>query len=106
MAQGGLEYVIDLIDGSFGKNIQKAQQQTSKLDGLVKRVGAGVAAVFTVQKVWGLVEESTKVRAEMEALDTKIKIVSGSTEQYTRYTQALGSMIDNLALPIKETTEL
>ncbi len=105
MSKMSLEYVINLLDGTFGKNMQKAQQQTNQLDGLVKKVGASIAGVFAVQKVWGLVEEATQVHAKMEALDVRLKTVSGSTERYAQYNAALSKSIKDLALPIIETKD-
>ncbi|MCO5253376.1 MAG: tape measure protein [Bacteroidetes bacterium] len=105
MSKMSLEYVINLLDGTFGKNMTNAQKQTSKMDGMVKKLGATMAGVFAAQKVWGLVEESTQVHAKMEALDVRLKTVSGTTERYAQYNAALGKSIKDLALPIMETKD-
>lgn len=105
MSKMSLEYVINLMDGTFGKNMTNAQKQTSKMDGMIQKLGVTMAGVFAAQKVWGLVEESTQAHAKMEALDVRLKTVSGTTERYTQYNAALGKSIKDLALPIMETKD-
>lgn len=98
-----LDYVINLMEGTFGKNIKKAQQQTSQMDGMVKKLGATLAGVFAVQKLGGLIEEAVQVEAKFGALEQRIKTVSATQEEANKNIAFAKNLAMGLKLPLEET---
>jgi len=104
MSRMNLDYIINLMDGNFNRNMRAAQGQTSRLDSQFKKLAVTAAAAFSIQTAMRLVEESTQAAARLEALDVRLKTVSSSTEQYNEYAAAVADNVKKLKLPIEEAT--
>ena len=104
MSNMSLDYVINLMEGTFDKNMKAAQQKTQQLDNTLRKVAGTAAALFSIQAGWRLVEQSTQAAARLEALDVRLKTVSSSTQQYNDYAAAVADNVKKLKLPIEEAT--
>lgn len=104
MSTNALNYIINLNNGNFGRGMEQAQGQVSKLDSLVSKVAGTIAATFAVDRALQLTEEVTDLKAKFEGFDNTIKFASGSVENYNKNSKFLEDSITNLKLPIEQTT--
>lgn len=104
MPTNALNYIINLNNGNFGRGMEQAQAQVSKLDNLVQKVGGTIAATFAIDRALQLTEEVTDLKAKFEAYDNTIKFASGGIDNYNKNTKFLHDSITNLKLPIEQTT--
>lgn len=100
-----LKYQIDLNNGTFGQGMDKALQQTQALDNAVGKVGAALGIAFTVDKFRDLAERTTDVYSKMQAYDNVLKFASKDSEDFGRNQKFLSGIVDDLKLPIMETSE-
>ncbi|WP_185284960.1 tape measure protein [Elizabethkingia anophelis] len=91
----GLQYVLDLMDRTFGANINRARNQTQGLDNAVKKVkstgadafgslarfaktaGAAIGIALSVSSIIGFGKEVTAVTAKFEGMTNAIEFASG-----------------------------
>lgn len=73
----GLDYIINLQDGSFGRGMANAQKQTSALDSSVKSLGSSLAAAFATSKLFDIGEDAVLTSAKVNSLERAIKFAGG-----------------------------
>lgn len=100
-----LFYRIDLNNGNFGTNMNTAMQQTSRLDSIFNKLGATMAAAFTIDKAKQLVDDTTQVAVRMQGLDNIIKFASKSQADYAQNQTFINKTIKEFALPAEEAKQ-
>jgi tape measure domain-containing protein len=73
----GLEYIINLSDGSFGRGMSNAQRQTSALDSAVRNLGSSLAAAFAASRLFDIGEDAVQTSAKVNNLERAIKFAGG-----------------------------
>jgi len=100
-----LNYIINLNNGTFGRGITEAQNQVSKLDGMVSKIGVTIATTLSAHAALDLISEVTQLKAKFEGYDNVIRFASGSQVEYATNTKFLTDVIDGMNLPLEETTD-
>lgn len=76
----GLDYIINLKDGSFSRTMSNAQRQTSAMDSAVKSLNntirAGATAFFG-QQLFAIGEEAVLTSAKINGMDRAIQFTGG-----------------------------
>jgi tape measure domain-containing protein len=103
MSKMSLDYVINLLEGNFGKNMKAAQAQTNKLDNTFKRLATTAAAAFSIRAAGQIVSEAVQVNAAFEGIEQQIKATSNSTVEYEKNIAFLEKTVKNLNAPLKAT---
>lgn len=91
----GLQYVLDLMDRTFGTNINRARNQTQSLDNAVKKIkstgadafgslasfaknaAAAIGIALSLSSIIGFGKEVTAVTAKFEGMTNAIEFASG-----------------------------
>ncbi len=87
-----LKYQIDLNDGTFGRGMTTAQNQTRTLDQMVKRVGATIAGAFAVGSLSMYGKQAVQTSADMEGLTNAIRFASKSEQEGAKNLQYLNDL--------------
>ena len=99
----GLDYIINLKDGTFGKGIQDAESKVHGLDSAVAKIGGTIAAAFAIDRMVDFGKETVELSAKMQGLDNIIKF--SNAPQATQNLNFIKDTIKELKLPLIETTE-
>lgn len=100
-----LDYIINLVDGSFKRGMNQAEAQTNSLDKKFVNLAKSVGAAFAVKTLYDYGKESVLLSAKLEAMDIRMKAASRTTERFETNSKFLRDTISSLKLPLAETTE-
>lgn len=101
----GLDYIINLQDGSFGSGMAKAQKATSVLDGMMGKLAVTAAVAFAAHKVHEFGKESIDTITKLETLDNVLKFASKDSQDYADNNTYITKTIKDMKLPLFETRE-
>ena len=73
----GLEYIINLRDGSFGRGMATAKSQTSGLDSAFRSLAGTIATAFAASKLLQIGEDAVQTSAKVNSLERAIKFAGG-----------------------------
>lgn len=76
----GLEYIINLRNGTFSRGLANAQSQTSALDKQFSNLGRTIAGAFAVNRLFGIGEDAVQTSAKIGGMRKAIEFASGSTK--------------------------
>jgi tape measure domain-containing protein len=105
MSTMSLDYVINLLEGTFNKNMKEAQKQTMQLDNTIKKVAGTAAAFFSIRAVGGIISEGVKIKAEFESVEQQIKVASGTMEEFEKNMGSVNRTVDALGTPVRVAQE-
>lgn len=74
----GLEYVINLRNGTFSRGLANAQSQTSALDRQFVRLGQTIAGAFAANQLFSIGEDAVQTSAKIGGMRKAIEFASGS----------------------------
>lgn len=89
-----LQYQIDLANGSFGRVMQNAQNETRTLDGLMRRLTSTIAVGFGGQQLLQYGKQAVETSAKVEGMANAIKFASGSEEDGAKNLAFLTQLTD------------
>ena len=100
MANRALEYIINLHDGSFGRTMNRAQGQVSRMDDMASKLGRTLGAAFAVHQIGAFIKDTTDTYSHLEALDKRLNVASRTQENYQKNQAFINQTVKDLKLPI------
>ncbi len=100
-----LDYIINLIDGNFQRGMNAAVNRTDALDHKFMNLVKTVGLAFGARELYTFGKDAVMLSSKVEAMDIRMQAASRTAQAYGVNNAFLKKTIEDLKLPLMETTE-